>query len=331
MEILIIPSVLAISIKIGIFLRYHRSLTRENVDLGIFFLAVFFLNVFEMLSIKAEFAPGTSMLILLAYYCCVIFTVHGFLNVALWVSGFDWHTSRIKLGFNLLLAALILNLIFNRAIVAGVEPLSGYTLTRISGEFYWLFQAYLVIGLVLAVCFLIYGMVSGRSNLVQQKSLVILVSAALPVLMAGSVVGLMAAGVNINGAIFMSLSLSIMLGLMVFAEEKTRLFRLLTLMPFTRERRFHKQLLARITDCVSIGDDSSRRSLNLKQTMKELEGSVVEHVLGYYGGNQKKAACALGVSEATLSRRARAVASRQDHCQNYGNDSMAMTENATSS
>ena len=40
--------------------------------------------------------------------------------------------------------------------------------------------------------------------------------------------------------------------------------------------------------------------------MKELENSVVEHVLGYYGGNQKKAASALGVSEATLSRRARA-------------------------
>lgn len=331
MELLIIPSVLAISIKIGIFLRYHRSLSRENIDLGIFFLAVFFLNVFEMLSIKAEFATGTSLLILLAYYCCVIFTIHGFINVALSVSGFDRYTSRIKLGLNLLLAALILNLIFNRAIIAGVEPMSGFTLTRIAGAYYWVFPAYLFGGLALAVSLLVYGMANGHSNLARQKSLVVLVSAATPVLMAGSVVGLMAAGVNINGAIFMSLSLSIMLGLMVFAEEKTRLFRLLTIMPFTRERRFHKQLLARITDCVSIGDDPSPRSMNLKQTMKELEGSVVEHVLGYYGGNQKKAACALGVSEATLSRRARAVASRHDHCQNYGNDSMAMTENATSS
>ena len=328
MELLIIPSVLAISIKIAIFLRYHSSLRRENIDLGIFFLAVFFLNVFEMLSIKSEFAAQTSMLILLAYYCCVIFTIHGFVNVALACSGFNWHTSRIKLAMNIVLALLVVNLIFNRALIAGVEPMSSYTLTRIAGEAYWVFQLYLLAGLLFGIYLLCYGMARSGSNLARQKCLVILISAATPVVVAASVVLAMAAGFNINGAIFMSLSLSLMLGLMVYAEEKTRLFRLLTMMPYTRERKFHKQLLNKITDCVSISDDPTQRSLNLKQMMKELEGSVVEHVLGYYGGNQKKAASALGVSEATVSRRARANASQR---QDYGSDSMAMTENATSS
>lgn len=325
MELLIIPSVLAISIKIGIFLRYHKSLSRENIDLGLFFLAVFFLNIFEMLSIQSAYSPDTSLLILQAYYCCVIFTVHGFMNVALQYSQFDRHSNRIRLALNITLAVMIVTTLFSHGVIAGVEEMNHFTLTRIPGDFYWMFQAYLVAGLILAVAFLVRGLLHASSNVARQKCLVVLISAATPVLMSFTVVGLMAAGVAINGVIFMSLSLSVMLGLIVYAEEKTRLFRLLTFMPYTRERQFHKEMLARITDCVAVSDTPGEHTVNLKQMMKDLEGSVVEHVLSYYGGNQKKAANALGVSEATLSRRARA-SSRRDY-----SDSVRITENATSS
>ncbi len=324
-EWLIIPSLLAITIKIGIFLRYHQSLSRENINLGLFFVAVFFLNVFEMLSIQTEYAASSSMLILLAYYCCVIFTVHGFINIAMTYSQFTWQAGRIRVGLNLLLATLVIGLIFGRGIIAGVEPMSGYTLTRVPGAQYWIFPAYLIGGLLIALGLLIRGMARADSNMARQKCLVVLLSAATPMLTAVSVVVLMALGLKVNGAIWMSLALSIMLGLLVFAEEKTRLFRLLTIMPCTRENRLHKQLLSRITDCVSISDNPDQQSINLKGMMKELEKSVVEHVLGYYDGNQKKAASALGVSEATLSRRARS-------CQNQAyTDSVRITENATSS
>lgn len=326
MEYLLIPSLLAIGIKVCIFLRYHASLRRENIDLGIFFVAVFFLNVFELLSIKADFAPQSSLLILLAYYCCVIFTIHGFLNLALTYSGFDLHTGRIKMALNGILALLIVGMIFSRGIIAGVEPMSGYTLTRVPGPYYWVFQVYLLGGLLAGMALLYAGRKLAASNIDRQKCLVVLISSFTPVLMACGVVALMATGLNINGVIFMSLSLSLMLGLMVYAEEKTRLFRLLTFMPFTRERALHKELLQRITGCVAISDDPQSGSLNLKQMMKELEGSVVEHVLDYYGGNQKKAAGALGVSEATISRRARVVRDRVQPTV-----SVRMTENATSS
>lgn len=103
-----------------------------------------------------------------------------------------------------------------------------------------------------------------------------------------------------------------MLGVLVYAEEKSRLFKLLTFIPFTRERKLHKKILAQITDCIAINDDpSTQQSINLKHMMREFEGLVVEHVLDYYGGNQKRTASALGVSEATVSRRARAVTARK--------------------
>ncbi len=336
MELLLIPSILAISIKIGIFWRYHHSLKRENFDLAIFFVAVFFLNIFEMLSIGTEFSADSSLLILLAYYSCVIFTIHGLINVALLYSGFNWQLSRIKLTLNVLLASLVIGLFASQGIIAGVEPINGFSLTRIPGDYYWTFQAYLFGGLILAISLLIYGLRFAETNIARQKCLVVLISAATPIFMAMTVVALMALGVQVNGVIFMSLSLSIMLGLIVFAEEKTRLFRLLTLLPYTRERRFHKQMLDKITGCIAISEDTGQQALNLKQMMKELEGSVVEHVLGYYNGNQKRAAQALGVSEATISRRARASL-QQEPAQEITQQSaqpmssMRMTEKATSS
>lgn len=334
MEILIIPSILAISIKIGIFWRYHSSLRKENFDLGVFFVAVFFLNIFELLSIKAEFAAETSRIILLAYYCCVIFTIHGLINVVLQYSGFNWQTSRIKLGLNVVLAALIIGLFTSPAIIAGVEPINNFSLIRIPGDYYWLFQVYLFSGLAMVTYLLIYGLRHASNNIDRQKCLVVMISAATPMLMAISVVGLMAIGIKLNGAIFMSLTLSLMLGLMVYSEEKTRLFRLLTMLPYTRERQFHKQMLSKITDCIAIGSSSGQQALNLKQMMKELEGSVVEHVIGYYNGNQKRAAQALGVSEATISRRARASLQQPtvaSSSQAPEISAMAMTEKATSS
>lgn len=307
MELLVLPSFLAIGLKIGIFLRYHGSLRRENINLGVFFLAIFLLNIVELLSINAAYAESMMMLILLSYYCCVIFIIHSYINLCLNYSEFKWQTSKIKIALNLLLAGMILALIFSRSVIAGAEA-SSYSITRIAGDNYWIFQLYALGGLVLAITLLIRGLLRADSNISRQRCLVVLISTATPVLVTIAVIGMMAIGLAINGAIFMSLALTLMLALMVYAEEKTRLFRLLTFVPYSRERKFHQEILARVTDCMIIKDDPSQQQpLQLKQMMRSFEGAVVEHVLSYYDGNQKKAATVLGVSEATLSRRARAL------------------------
>ena len=307
MELLVLPSFLAICIKLGIFARYHGSLRRENINLGVFFLAVTFLNIAELLSIKTQFSPNTLMLILLAFDCAVIFIIHSYINLCLEYSNFRWQTPRIKIALNVVLAGMIVAIIFNRSVIAGAEP-SSYSITRIAGDYYFIFPLYVMAGLIFTIALLFRGLKKADSNISRQRCLVILISTATPVVMTFIVFALMAMGVAIYGAIFLSLSLTVMLALMVYAEEKTRLFRLLTFVPYSRERKFHSELLTRVTNFIAIDDDPSQQQpLQLKQMMRDFEGAVVEHVLGYYGGNQKKAATALGVSEATLSRRARAL------------------------
>ncbi len=310
MEAYLIPSIVAICFKVAIFLRYQDSLRKENFNLCVMFLAVFLLNLVELISFERAYSYETSLLILIAYYCCGTFVVHGYLNIALEYSKFSWHAKEIRIFLNVLLAIITLCLIFDRGFIADWElGMGGYALTKVEGSRYWIFQIYALGGVAAAASLLVYGMRNLESNLQRRQCLVFLLSSLAPVLIMSGVIVLQAQGVPISAGIFMSLAFTFMLAIIVYAEEKSRLFRLLTMVPYSSERKLHAKLLQQITECVTINDSPDADSnLNLKQMMKSLEGSVVEHVLQYYDGNQKMAASALGVSEATISRRARAVA-----------------------
>ncbi|MEX0619117.1 MAG: histidine kinase N-terminal 7TM domain-containing protein [Pseudohongiellaceae bacterium] len=300
MDILVLPSAIALSVKVAIFIRYRTSLRRENLSLGVFFLAIFLLNLLELLTINRQFSHESMMLLLLAYYCCGVFITYAFINICLEYSGFRWHVKWFRRALNIILALMVVSLIFSRGIISDVEVMA-YSMTRVAGDYYWVFTLYTLAGLTLAVALLVRGLFRLDSNLDRQRCLVVLLSSSFPLLATAGIMAFMAMGYAINGPIVLSIAMTIMLGIMVYAEEKSRLFRLLTLVPYTRERKFHNEILSQLTQCIA----ADQAPLNLKQMMRDFEGRVVEHVLSYYDGNQKRAATALGVSEATVSRRTR--------------------------
>lgn len=308
MEIFLLPALTAVALKIGIFIRYGESLLRENINLALFFFAALLLNVIELFAFESEYQGNTMLAILLAYYCAAVFLVHSYLNLTLQLSGMKWQLPRVKLALNTLLAFLIVNIIFNRHVIAGAE-VTDITFTRVPGEAYIFLQFYLAIGMVAGLALLAMGFKTLDTNHARQLCFVMLLSTLPPVLISFAIFAGMAFGSTMTAALFMPVALTMMLGLIIYAEEKTRLFRLLSLVPYSRERKLHKQVLSKLTQCIAISDNpsNSEKPLNLKQMMREFEGHVVEHTVGYYSGNQKMAAQALGVSEATISRRARAL------------------------
>ena len=312
MEWFLVPSITAIIFKIVIFVRYQDSLRKETISLCALFLAVFLLNIVELIALGQSHSDATTLLLLIAYHCCAIFIVHAYLNIALEYSGFSWNIKNVRLGLNIALVALTLALVFSRDLIAGsMVPEGSYIPTKEAGSLYWLFQMYTLAGMAFAAGLLVYGMRKLESNQSRRQCMVFLLASASPVIITTMVITLQAAGLPLSSGIFMSLASTVMLGIIVYAEEKSRLFRLMTFMPYSSERKLHTQLLNQITQCVSINDDpNTKNALNLKDMMKALEGSVVEHVLNYYEGNQKMTAHALGVSEATLSRRVRSASTR---------------------
>jgi hypothetical protein len=307
MEILLLPALFAIVVKLAIFIRYGELLMRDNINLALFLIAACFLNVIEMFGYEHNYQGNTMLVILLAYYCAAAFLIHSYLNLAIQFSGFSWRLPMVRRTLNTSLALLILNIIFNRHLIAG-GVYTDIAITRVAGSAYWIIQVYLVFGIVLGTTLLTRGYRHLRSNHARQRCFVMLLSTLPPSIVTLVILGSMAAGIAVTAAQFMPVAITMMLGMIVYAEEKTRLFKLLAMVPYSRERKLHRQVIEKLTDCISISDDpQSENTLNLKQMMREFEGSVVEHTVGYYSGNQKMAAQALGVSEATISRRARAL------------------------
>lgn len=307
MEPFLLPALFAITLKIAIFFRYSESLRNSNFNLALFFIAACALNFIELFGFEAHYQGTTMLTVLLAYYCAAVLTIHGYLNLALHYSEFSWRLPQTKFILNALLAVMIINIIFNRHIIAGAE-FTSITITRVAGSTYWLFQAYAIAGLCAGTLILINGFKTLPSSLSRQRCFVILLSSLPPILVTLAVLAIMASGLQITAALLMPIAISLMLGIIVYAEEKTRLFQLLTLVPYSAERKLHKLLIHKMTHFLLMdGDTSTQPELNLKHLMKDLEISVVEHVIHYYNGNQKLAAKALGVSEATISRRARAM------------------------
>jgi DNA-binding protein Fis len=310
MEMLLLPALLAIVIKIVIFIRYGESLLHNNINLALFLIAACVLNLIELFGYEDNYQGNTMLVILLAYYCCAALLIHSYLNLAISFSGFNWHLPMVRRVLNASLALMVLNIIFNRHLIAGVEY-TDIAITRVAGSTYWIVQAYLVLGIMLGTTVLVRGYLSLNSNHARQRCFVMLLSTLPPIIVTLAILGCMAAGSIVTAAQFMPVAITLMLGIIVYAEEKTGLFKLLTMVPYSRERKLHKQVLEKLTNCISINaDPQSENSLNLKQMMREFEGNIVEHTVGYYSGNQKMAAQALGVSEATISRRARALRSK---------------------
>ncbi|MEQ8630152.1 MAG: hypothetical protein RL839_01570 [Gammaproteobacteria bacterium] len=311
MSLLLVPSFIAICLKLAIFFRYQQSLRRENFALCMFFGSVFIWNLIELIFLDSSYSDQINFLLLIAAYCSIIFVIHAFLCIAIEYSQLNLKIlPQIKAVLNIVLGYLVISLIFDREFISGFE-LSGISLTKIAGERYWLFQVYFLVGIVSALVLLACGKIRLKDNIQSQRCLILLLATVPAASVGVSVVIFQALEIQATSTVFQSLGFSIMLGIMVYAEESSRLFKLLTFIPFTKERKLHKKILNQITNCVAINDDPARQQpINLKLMIKEFESLVVDHVLDYYDGNQKLAASALGVSEATISRRARA-ASRQ--------------------
>lgn len=310
MSLILLPSFLAICLKITIFFRYQKSLTRENFALLTFFAAVFTWNLVELIFLDGQHTDQVNMLLLLAAYCSIVFVIHSYLSIAIEYSKpQSKYLPQIKTALNVLLGYLIVSLIFDRGFIEGYI-VNGYTLTKDPGARYWIFQIYFLTGIIAAISLLVKGWRNLPENIDRQRCMIVLFSTLPAVGVGVGVVVSQAMGFETSSTIFQSLGFTVMLGMMVYVEENSRLFRLLTFIPFTKERKLHKKILSQITTCIAINDDpSTQQPINLKHMMREFEGLVVEHVLEYYQGNQKLTASALGVSEATISRRARATSS----------------------
>jgi len=298
MNLLILPSLIALGIKVWLFSVSRLALFRDNPHLAFFLCALFGLNLAELSLFLMKNDPAGASPVIMSYYAAAIFSAAAYLILAIWVI---WHTKFIT---NLLVAsALIMSaLVFiPDFFISGAQSI-GYSITRIPGEYYIWLQIYLIAFMMLAIAISVYGIIAGKNKRVQKRSLIVLIATSPMAVAATLIILIMIMGYQVNATVILSLLTSLTLVILIYAEKQYRMFKFLSYVPYTEENRIRNQISLLVNETI----DSlflNEETLDFKDISAKFEAAVIDMAIQATNGNKTQAAKLLQIGKATLHRK----------------------------
>ncbi|TDO97278.1 histidine kinase N-terminal 7TM domain-containing protein [Marinomonas balearica] len=287
----IIPSLTVLLIKIFLF---FQPVVRKQKYLLFFLISTFFLSIFELIGF---FRLGYDLLVLKLYYCTAIFTV---LHLAL-ISAEIARTARFLRAKVLLFLAFSLTaiILFSNRIVADYTIMPNSSITRVTGDLYYIFQIYALTLLIVSLAILIKSTVEQRETIARKRCIIVLIALCPAIVAAVVVMCLMEMGFQINMAVILSVTICFMLLIFRGNYDEHDVFRTMKYIPFSSERAFYLKLKS-LSKKLSL--PATGESVNIKEALKEVEELVVKNANQYFD-TQKEVAKALNISESSLSRK----------------------------
>lgn len=291
-----IPSFCAIIIKAWLLWR-GKSQAGENGALILLLGALLSLNMVEF---NMFILPQEIAWLMHLYYCAAVFAAASILNLFLCLTG-DSTTNLKKI--NGVLAVIIgAGSLVPGVIIAGVENI-GYTFMRIPGTLYIVWAVYIVSTLLFSVILLIAGYRSSKDVLQRRRCLAILLGLLPFICIAIAVIFLMIAGVRINATVILSSAVIFFLFALIYSEQRYGLFKILARVPFTEEYALRTELVNQVKNIES-NVFGSPGEIAFKDQIKKIESLYIDLAIIANDGNKTHAATALGISNATLHRKA---------------------------
>ena len=289
MGLIALPSIVAIAAKITVVLLGRRSLLKANKSLLLFLSAILGVNIFELALIFKSNDPGNAFSLLLLYYCCALTACASLLVFTLQVKEVRNRYIDIAVALTFSLAMMVTS-VPGMAIDNAVSI--GYSITREPGAFYPIIQVFLLGG-CLTIIGVIVSCIRDKRKEVRNKGMVLATSISPLALSVIAVIVAMQIGAKINAAIFISLTTSFMMLVLIAAESHYGLFKLLCFIPKTQESRQLKTVTDLLND----------PSLSLKEAEAAFSALMVERAVARSEGNLSEAARMLKVSRSTIHRK----------------------------
>lgn len=295
-----IPSAIALFIKAVLFLSARGKLFKKNMPLALFLVALFLLNLAEFL-LFTYVNQGTEDILpvlMKSYYVAAVFAAATFFSFALILFGI-----RPVIAYLPVIITIPLHIwtVFSPDIIAGTQMIS-YSVTRVAGDYYWVMQAFILVMCTSGLALLSYSALKSDKPVLRQKSTVILLSTAPLIIAAMTIVILMAIGFHINATVILSILTTITLGLLIYADSKYRLFKLLSYIPFTPEHSIRTKAVNVINQAMlDLFNDG--RKVAFKDLRADFETALIELAIESTSGNKTRAAEILGIGKATLHRK----------------------------
>ncbi|WP_325101231.1 hypothetical protein [Marinomonas transparens] len=196
-------------------------------------------------------------------------------------------------------SALSAAILFTDYLVKGVQLLPNGSITRIAGDYYFIFQIYALAAVTLAVSLLIVNLFLKNDYHLKAKSITALIGFSPFIAFILILIPLMQAGYEVNMAGFSSLSISFMLIFFISATDKYKLFTIMQFVPFSHSRAQYLEVrsLLRRRLKLTAGD-----VVDMKAFLRDFETLIIKHTY-HHAETQKEAARRLNISESNLSRK----------------------------
>ncbi len=293
--------IFAIVVKVWLLWRGGRPLQNSiNKPLLVFLLALFVLNItelFALLNVKTGF---DALIVLKLYYSALVLSIAALMAMVLHVTGYHWRW--VPSVLVAIASSLLAVLLLTPYIVADAQPLQ-YSITRVAGSHYWIFQLYT--GIFLAVSWLWLGwhaFVNTGLSLIAKKRCKVLVLSVTPAILVGLIVLLvMHAGVVTNASIWVSSAISLLLIALVYTETEQGVFGFLSGMPSTREWKLRRHVGHQI-DRLTVDVIGSEHG-SLKACVHSIECQLVMQTYALCGNDIDITATQLGISSSSVRRK----------------------------
>lgn len=250
-----LPAIIALLIKGGIYLYARYSGTHNHLT-RLYLYALFALSVQNIAEIWHFYTLGRGLMPYFevkAFYAASIAALALFFHLAMSLGVDRPRTpgARAIVGFVYMYAAALVALLITPWLIMDLEPI-GYSVTRVPGPLYVLFELY-VLGVAMSVIgFLAYGCRYGQSSRERARAAMVLV-AILPMgLLVVSVVLLLHFGVHWFNASFTNpIAITVFLVLTAYAIHQHRIFDILFFMPWSKVRKRQTAFYTRIRKLIA--------------------------------------------------------------------------------
>lgn len=235
--LLTMPAMLALAIKVWLLTR-RKEIHRNQALLGLF-LALSLLNVAEIVLLLQ---PSWANLMdwLRIYYVgaagsvasLFLFCVRVCLRQYLYV---------LVVPVLALAAAIGALFGFSDALISGHDRMA-YTVTRIPGEHYWVFQGYALTLFLMSVIVLVWGYRFSKDKTIRRHAFASFIAILPPILVGTLILAVMAMGYSINAVIYLPIAISFTLIMLVLADSSEDMRSILPYVPGTRESQMFYQV-----------------------------------------------------------------------------------------
>lgn len=284
----VLPSILAISAKIAIFILGRRTLKQVDKSLLLFLIGLFGVNVFELALLILVPHPEKTFVLLTLYYSSVILANGACVYYVLGLKG--WLSPLIKILIYVPHGLVLVLLAIPGIVLEGAESI-GYSITRVPGPLYPVLQLLIISGLGITLGALVAAKQDANPD-TRKKALVLLIATAPLIASVALIMALMQAGFPINATIITSLATSFMMAVLIYTESKYRLFKFLSVIPNTEENKQWSALSKLL----------NKPDMTLKEAQTVFAAMFVEEAVKRSEGNQVRAAKSLNTSRTTVHR-----------------------------